>query len=80
MNIASNKVEVFAILLDGEVVSQKVIKKHFPSYGQNELYGWRPPKRVYYKLGHARAGLKHLPEQIQKKVKIHKFVDAGPIE
>lgn len=61
---------LYALHLNGKLLDTKVWKEYSKSYGTNELYGWRPPKRIYYKISHARNGIKHLPKQIQNKVKI----------
>lgn len=49
------------------------IKKYWPNYGTNELYGWRPPKKVYFKLHHAKAGFSHLPADLQPYLEICKY-------
>jgi len=71
------KNEVFALHLNGKLISQNVWKDFSKNYGSNELQGWKPPKRLYYKLGHAKNGIRHLPKQIQNKVEIVKYVPEG---
>ena len=71
--------ELFAICLEGEVLEASVWKKYSASYGGAGLYGWRAPKKIYYKLGHAKNALNHLPQQIQDLVEIVRFVPAETV-
>lgn len=66
--------ELFALHYEGELLGPDVWKKYSSKYGGNSLYGWRPPKKVYYKYGHAKNGLRHLPKEIQEDVKIVRYV------
>jgi len=43
----------------------------------SSLHGWRPPKKVYWKLGLARSGATHLPENILDDCEI---VEYAPVE
>lgn len=71
---------VYAFHLDGELLVGNVWKKYSSKYGDNGLYGWKPPKRVYFTLGYARAGRSHLPHQIRNKTKIVKYLPAEEME
>ena len=54
-------------------------KRRFPNYGQNELYGWRPPKKVYNTLPKAKAGFAHIPDSLKKELCIHPFGPVGEV-
>ncbi len=69
--------ELYALHLDGELLEGNVWKKFSTKYGTNGLYGWKPPKRIYYKLHHAKNGLSHLPIEIRNKVEIVKYIPAS---
>ncbi len=73
---------LFALVIDGEVLNSNTFQKYWPNYGSSGsgLYGWRPPKKVYFTLGTARNGLHHVPAQIKDRVEIHRFVSAGKVE
>jgi hypothetical protein len=73
--------ELFVLVLDGNILTPDTFTKYWENYGStgSVLYGWRPPKKVYYTMGAARNGLRHVPEQIRAKVEIHKFVSAGKV-
>jgi hypothetical protein len=71
--------ELFVLMLDGFVLTPDSFSRYWKNYGSggSGLYGWRPPKKIYYTEGQAKAGLAHIPEAIKDKVEIHKFVSAG---
>jgi hypothetical protein len=71
--------EIYALILDGGILTPDTFKEYWKNYGGNELYGWRPPKKIYYTLGHAKAGLHWVPEKLRDKVEIHRFVDSGKV-
>jgi len=80
-----NKVykELFALVLDGNILTPDSFKEYWKNYGNQSysgLYGWRPPKKIYYTLGHAKAGRHHVPIQIRDRVEIHRFVSVGKVE
>jgi len=66
---------LYAIIFkeSGEVLTPDSIKKYWPSYGTNGLYGWRPPKKIYYTLGKAKQGFSYIPEQLKPKLAIAEF-------
>lgn len=68
--------ELYAITFkeSGAILTPDSFKKFWKSYGDNGLYGWRAPKKIYYTLGMAKAGFSHMPEQIKPLVQISKFV------
>ena len=66
--------EIYALHYKGELVSASVWKEHSKNYGGQQLYGWRPPKKMYAKVGHARAALRHLPQAMQDDVEIMRYV------
>lgn len=70
----TQKNEIFAIHVDGKIVDTKIWREFSKKYGTGQLYGWRPPKKIYMKLGHAKAALHHLPQQVQKKAKIVRYI------
>ena len=59
--------KVYALHLDGEIINTNIWEKYSSKYG---VYGWKPPKRLYFKPGHAKTGRSHLPHQIRDKVEI----------
>jgi len=72
---------LYALHLDGKLLSAKIWEEYSKNWGYADgLYGWRPPKRIYYKLGHAKNGIRHLPKQIQNKVKIVIYKPVEEIE
>jgi hypothetical protein len=74
--------ELYALMLDGHILTPESFKEYWKNYGQaslSGLYGWRPAKKIYYTLGQAKAGLAHVPEQIKSKVEIHRFASAGKV-
>lgn len=75
--------ELYAIVFksDKKLVTPAELKKRWPNYGSNELYGWRPPKRVYDTVAKAKAGFAHLPEDLKPELCIHPFGPVGePID
>lgn len=48
--------------------------------GPSWLQGWRPPKKVYFKLGLARAGAAHLPVESLDDVEIVKYQPVQVVE
>lgn len=67
--------EVFAIVFKdtNEILTPDTFKKYWPGYGSNNLYGWRPPKKIYYTIGTARSGFSHIPDKIKPKLAIATF-------
>ena len=57
----------------GEILTPDSFKQHWPNYGGNWLQGWRPPKKVYYKIGHAKTGFSHIPDAIKPSIAIAEF-------
>jgi phosphoribosylformylglycinamidine (FGAM) synthase PurS component len=68
--------ELFALTFkdSGAILTPDSYKEYWKGYGQNDLSGWKPPKKIYYTLGTAKAGFGHIPEQIKPLVEISKFV------
>lgn len=60
-------------MLDGFVLTPDSYKEYWRSYGEGDLHGWRPPKKVYYTLGAAKNGMHHVPKQIRDKIEVHEF-------
>jgi len=71
-----NKNEIWALHLDGKLISSNIWKEYSTRYGGNSLYGWRKPKRLYMKIGHAKSAIHHLPKEVQDKVEIVKYIPA----
>lgn len=44
------------------------------------LQGWRPPKKVYWKLGLARSGATHLPEDVLDDCEIVEYSPVKTVE
>ncbi len=44
------------------------------------LQGWRPPKKVYWKLGLARSGAAHLPEDVLDDCEIVEYAPVKTVE
>jgi hypothetical protein len=57
----------------GEVLTPESFKKYWPKYGSNMLQGWRAPKKIYYKLGQAKTGFSHIPDQLKPHLEISEF-------
>jgi len=49
-------------------------KNYTDNYGATWLQGWRPPKKIYYKLHHAKNAIRHLPKEIQSEVQIIRYL------
>jgi len=77
-----NKVykELFVLVLNGNILTPDSFREYWKNYGNADLYGWRPPKKIYYTIGHAKAGRRFVPREIRNKVEIHKFVSAGKVD
>jgi hypothetical protein len=56
-----------------EILDPIVFKKYWKNYGTNQLYGWSKPKKIYTKLGHAKTGFSHVPEQLKPHIAIASF-------
>jgi len=41
------------------------------------LQGWRPPKKIYFKVGQANCGVSHLPKDVQKDIEIIEYRPAS---
>lgn len=64
----------------GEPLTPESFKKYWPNYGRNDLYGWRPPKKVYYSLGNAKKGFVHIPDELKPKLVIAEFTMSKIVE
>lgn len=56
-----------------EILTPDSFAKYWENYGRNDLYGWRPAKKIYYTLGTAKAGFAHIPEELKPKISIAIF-------
>lgn len=67
--------EIYALHLDGKLITDRkaLWKQYSKNYGMNSLQGWRPGKTVYFSLGRAKAGIRHLPKEVQNKIEIIKY-------
>lgn len=67
--------KLYVLMLNGVILTPDSFVEYWKNYGANGsgLHGWRPPKKIYYTLGHAKNGLRFVPEQIRDKVQIHVF-------
>lgn len=75
-------IELYAIMFKDtqEIVTPDLFKKYWKNYGSNSLYGWSPPKKIYYTLGRARSGFAHIPNEIKDDLAIAKFVFGEIVE
>lgn len=48
--------------------------------GPDGLHGWRPPKKIYFKLGQARNGAGHLPKDVIDKIEIVRYLPEKIVE
>lgn len=73
--------ELYALVIDGNILTPDSFTQYWKGYGTtgSQLYGWRPPKKIYYTLGAAKNGLRFVPKEIKDKVEIHKFTSAGKV-
>lgn len=68
---------IYAIHYKGQLLGS--FKWEGGNYRSN-LYGWRPPKKVYWKLGLARSGATHLPEDILDDCEIVEYAPVKTVE
>ena len=75
-------IELYAIMFKDtqEIVAPDLFKKYWKNYGSNSLYGWNPPKKIYYTLGRARSGFAHIPNEIKDDLAIAKFIFGEIVE
>ena len=71
MNV--NKLYAIVFKESGEILTPASFKKYWPNYGQNNLYGWRPAKKIYYTEGRAKAGFAYIPDEIKGQLCIAVF-------
>jgi|LakMenEpi03Aug12_release.lakeMendotaPanAssembly.Ray.scaffolds.fasta_scaffold178645_4 hypothetical protein len=66
---------LYAIIIKDtqELLNPKTFKSYWKNYGNNSLYGWRVPKKVYDSIGRAKAGFSHVPEEMKDKLAIAEF-------
>lgn len=56
-----------------EILTPDSFKKYWPNYGSNNLHGWRPAKKIYYKMGQAKNGFSYIPDEIKPELAIAEF-------
>jgi len=67
--------EVFVLHYQGKIITPWIWKEFSKNYGHHGgLVGWRAPKYLYMKLGHAKCAIKHLPKIIQNQIEIVKYI------
>ncbi len=66
--------EIFAIHFEGELLHPDIWRDYSKNYGSSGLHGWRPAKKFYYKIGHAKCALTHLPAQVRAKCEVVRYV------
>lgn len=64
---------------DGTILSPESFKVYWPNYGNNSLYGWRKPKKIYTELKQAKTGFSHIPKELKLLVQISKFKFDGSV-
>lgn len=68
-----SKIYALTIKKTGEVLNPETFKKYWENYGGTSLRGWRPPKKMYYKEGHAKRGFAHIPDELKPHINITLF-------
>lgn len=61
---------LYVLHFDGKILTPDSFREHWKNSGASCLQGWRPPKKIYFKLGHAINGLRRVPKEIRDKVEI----------
>lgn len=74
--------ELFALHLEGQMLHPAVWANYSAKYGNAKdwIMGWRPPKKVYHSIGHARVGLGQLPAELRGKVEIVRYIPAEVVQ
>lgn len=72
--------ELYVIHFHGELLEPNVWKKYSSKYGGLGMHGWRAPKKVYYKIHHARSAMRHLPKEIQADCEIVRYIPGEVVE
>lgn len=76
--------ELYAIIWkeSKEILTPESFKKYWPNYGGASSYlsGWRPPKKIYFKLGQAKSGFAHVPDAAKPFLEIAKFTLDSVVE
>ena len=74
--------EIYAIVYKKtkEIVTPKSFKQYWPNYGSNDLYGWRPAKKMYETLGQARRGFSFIPNLLKGDLDIAIFTFKEVVE
>jgi regulator of replication initiation timing len=62
-DISDSNDRIYAIHVDGHLVGSK----------QN-IYTYANQKRIYYELGHAKRGIRHLPKDIRNRAEIVEYI------
>lgn len=62
--------DLYVIMLDGYILTPDAFKEFWKNYGNNNLHGWRAPKKIYYTEGQIKAALSHIPQELIGKVEI----------
>lgn len=66
-----------------EMITPDSIKKYWKNYGSaagSGLYGWKPPKKVYFTLGQARRGFSFIPDQLKPQCEISMYAYSESVE
>lgn len=72
----TNENIIYAIHHKGQLLGSYQWRNGAASY----LQGWRPPKKVYWKLGLARSGATHLPENLLDDCEIVEYAPVKTVE
>lgn len=72
------KTILFAITFKetGEILTPDSFKEYWPKYGSGSgsgLYGWKPPKKIYYNFSQAKRGFSFIPEALKPQLEISVF-------
>lgn len=66
-----------------EMITPDSIKKFWKNYGSarsSGLYGWKPPKKVYFTLGQARRGFSFIPDQLKPQCEISMYAYSESVQ
>lgn len=65
--------EIFALHLDGKIITTKTWKEFCKKNGKKHWYG-AVPKKLYLTMGHAKAAINYLPDGAEGRVTIVRYV------
>lgn len=78
-----SKLYVITFKESKEMITPDSIKKFWKNYGSarsSGLYGWKPPKKVYFTLGQARRGFAFIPDELKPQCEISIFAFSESVQ